>query len=83
MDEPGSSFFIFNHAADFDREQVDGFHALGLDVVVSINTFHYREGDPIAQGVRDLERMLALGVDGLQIDSVYDTYLFDLFKKGR
>ena len=36
-----------------------------------------------AQGVRDLERMLALGVDGLQIDSVYDTYLFDVLKKDR
>ena len=81
MDEPGARYFIFNHAEHFDREQVEGFHALGLDVVVSINTFHYRQGDPMAQGRRDLERMLALGVDGLQIDSVYDVFLFDLLKK--
>ncbi len=83
MDEPGIHYFIFNHAADFNKEEVEGFHELGLDVVVSINTFHYREGDPIAQGVRDLEKMLALGVDGFQIDSVYDAFLFDLLKKGR
>lgn len=77
MENPGAHYFIFNHAADFNRAEVEGFHKLGLDVVVSINTFHYREGDPVAQGVRDIEKMLALGIDGLQIDAVYDSFLFD------
>lgn len=76
-DEPGKYFFIFNHGADFDKEQVDGFHELGLKVVVSINTFHYREGDPLEQGLAHIEKMIELGVDGLQIDSVYDHAVFD------
>lgn len=70
--EPGKRYFVFNHAADFDQHEVDGFHELGLDVVVSINTQHYKDGDPVAQGNADVARMVELGVDGLQLDSVYE-----------
>ena len=73
-----SHYFIFNHAADFDRNEVEGFHALGFPIVVSINTFHYRTGDPIQQGLDDVQHMLTLGVDGLQIDAVYDAPLIKL-----
>jgi len=69
---PRNAYFIFRHAADLDAAQVAGFHEMGLQVVVSINTFHYKRVDPIEQGRRDIRRMIALGVDGLQIDSVYD-----------
>lgn len=70
---PGELFYIFNHGADFDKEEVDGFHAMGLKVIVSINTGHYHEGDPIQQGFSDLRKVVALGVDGVQIDSLYDS----------
>lgn len=69
-----SKYFIFNHAADFNQAEVEGFHALGLEVIVSINTFHYPE-DPMENGRADIAEMLKLGVDGLQIDSVYDPYV--------
>lgn len=68
-------YFIFNHAEDFDQETVDGFQELGFEVIVSINTFHYPTDDPIEQGLADVQRMVSYGVDGLQIDSVYDTIL--------
>ncbi len=42
-------------------------------MIVSINQFHYLgKGDLVALGMADVRRMLDYGVDGLQIDSVYD-----------
>lgn len=67
--------FVFGHAVDFDQERVTGLQALGLEVVVSINTQHYRDVDPIEQGLKDVKAMIALGVDGIQIDSVYESAL--------
>ncbi len=75
-DEPGKYYFIFNHGADFEKSDVDGFHELGLLVVVSINTFHYKTGDPIQGGLDHIREMISLGVDGLQIDSLYDHAVF-------
>ena len=69
--ESPERYFIFNHAADFTAEEVAGFQAHGLPVIVSINTLHYLRGEPIPDGLADVERMLALGVDGLQIDHEY------------
>ena len=64
--------FVFGHGEDFTQENVDAFQALGLPVIVSINTFHYLRGNPQEDGDRHIGEMLALGVDGLQIDSVYE-----------
>lgn len=72
----GKHFFAFGHGVDFDQEKVRQFQALGVAVVVSINTFHYIRGDPIPDGLRDVQRMRDLGVEGLQIDSVYDSAVF-------
>jgi glycerophosphoryl diester phosphodiesterase len=79
---PGERYFVFNHAADFDADEVDGFHAMGLSVIVSINTGHYRDVDPLQQGLEDVKQMIELGVDGLQIDSVYEEAVpRELFKR--
>lgn len=67
--------FIFGHAKDFNLENVREYQSLGLLVVVSINLFHYPQGDAVRQGLDDVQRMLDLGVDGLQIDSDYDVGL--------
>ena len=73
LENPGKTYFAFNHAIDFNSKEVDGFHTLGLQVVVSINLQHYRAPvDPIEQGLADVDAMLELGVDGLQLDSAYD-----------
>lgn len=70
---PGRHLFIFGHAVAFDAPTVRGFQALGLKVIVSINIFHYlRVGDWEENGNRDVARMIEYGVDGLQIDSVYE-----------
>jgi len=69
--EPGR--FVFGHAKDFSAETVKQFHDRGLKVVVSINTFHYKPAEAMVRGAEDIRRMLGFKVDGLQIDSVYDT----------
>jgi glycerophosphoryl diester phosphodiesterase len=69
-------YYVFNHGSDFDRSEVDGFQAIGLKVIVSINFGHYRSADPLLEGLRDARRALDLGVDGLQIDAPYDTVVF-------
>ncbi len=70
--DPGKYYYIFNHGEDFTREEVEGFHQMGLMVIVSINLKHYKTGDPLQLGLDDLKRVLEYGVDGVQIDSVYD-----------
>ena len=68
-------YYIFNHGADFDGTSVGAYQALGLQVIVSINTGHYRRQDPQAAGEAHIDAMLEYGVDGLQIDAVYDSLL--------
>jgi glycerophosphoryl diester phosphodiesterase len=75
--------FIFNHGDDFTAESVRGFQACGVPVIVSINTHHYRTGDPVARGLADVKKMLAWGADGLQIDTVYEPALPGLPRSGR
>jgi glycerophosphoryl diester phosphodiesterase len=69
-------YYIFNHGADFTIEDVKGFQALRLKVVVSINTQHYQKEDSILQGPQHIRTMMDFGVDGLQIDSLYDGEVF-------
>ncbi|NIA14072.1 MAG: hypothetical protein GWP08_08320 [Nitrospiraceae bacterium] len=75
-DMPRESVFIFNEAADFTQEDVKGFQELGLTVVVSVNTQHYPDKETGAQGREDIVRLLEWGVDGIQIDSIYDDLVF-------
>lgn len=69
-------YYVFNHGADFTTTSVKGFQELGLSVVVSINTQHYQPRSSIDDGKDHIEQMLRFGVDGLQIDSIYDPVLF-------
>ena len=68
-------YYVFNHGADFDDREVKGFQKMGLSVIVSINTGHYREGDPVSRGLHDIKSMLAYGVDGIQLDACYESGL--------
>lgn len=78
---PGQHFFIFNHGEHFNKEEVDGFHEMGLKVIVSINAWHYPNNDPDMQyGKNDIKKMIGLGVDGLQIDSIYGDFVFSLIR---
>ncbi|MCC6144843.1 MAG: hypothetical protein IT368_13640 [Candidatus Hydrogenedentes bacterium] len=69
------AIFAFGHAKDFDLERVRLFQGLGIPVIVSVNLLHYLGRDAVAEGLRDVKRMLELGVDGLQIDTEYEAAL--------
>lgn len=73
---PGRYHFIFNSPKDFTKDMIDGFHEMGFMVIPSVNIAHYKTGDPQKQGLADIEKMLNWGVDGLQIDSCYDSLVF-------
>jgi len=69
-------FFAFGRAERFDEEQIRFYQEIGLPIVISINAFHYLTVGPhLEHGSRDVRRMLELGVDGLQIDAVYEPYV--------
>ncbi len=71
--------YIFNHGDDFTQDTITKFHNLGLEVIVSINTYHYKTGDSQKQGEHHIQKMLQFGADGLQIDSCYDKVLNGTF----
>lgn len=77
VDDPGfvDSHFIFGHAVDFNAENVKEYQSLGLQVVVSVNLLHYKVDEALEKGLVDTATMIALGVDGVQIDSVYEKSL--------
>jgi len=83
LPHPGRYHFVFNSPKDFTREMVEGFHKMGLIVIASVNTSHYWTGDPMQQGLKDIQTMLDWGVDGLQIDSCYDPLVFSRIKPGK
>ena len=55
---------------------------MGLKVIVSINTGHYPDGDPLELGLADIRKVVPLGVDGLQIDSCYDSFSLSPCRRG-
>ena len=78
----GQHYFVFGHAKDFNQENVDYFHNAGLQVIVSINVFHYwKKAFMLKPGFNDIQKMLNFSVDGLQIDSCYDSFFLQRFSE--
>jgi len=63
--------FWFGWAAELPNEAVAALQQHGALVVVSINTFHYPSHAHHSLARQDIRRLLAAGVEGFQIDSVY------------
>jgi glycerophosphoryl diester phosphodiesterase len=66
--------FWFGWAAELDNELVSLLHQSGAFIIVSINTFHYPAHARHTLARQDVRRLLAAGVEGFQIDSVYDSF---------
>ena len=73
-------YYLFNHGADFTQASVKEFQAMGVPVIVSINTGHYAS-EAQAKGEAHVREMMKYGVDGLQIDACYDPVVFELMKQ--
>ncbi len=65
--------FWFGWAAELPSRALPILHDRGLFAIVSINTFHYPHHAPRALAAADIQRLLAAGTDGFQIDSMYET----------
>ncbi len=83
LPDPAKYRFVFNGPLELTKSEVEGFHALGMTIIASVNTQDYNPltSDPVKSGQEDIQKMLDYGVDGLQIDSVYDEFAFEQLKK--
>ena len=63
--------FWFGWAAELSQATVSALQRNGAFVIVSINTFHYPAHAQQVLARQDVRRLLAAGVEGFQIDSVY------------
>jgi len=71
-EDVGRRYFLFAHAKDFEQEAIELARSRGVDVVPSINTFHYPEQTNMQDAAADIIRLQKLGVTRFQIDSVYE-----------
>jgi hypothetical protein len=72
---PLAGQYWFGWAARLSRETVERLQQNGAFAIVSINTFHYPAHAHFELARQDVRRLLAAGVEGFQIDSVYDLFL--------
>jgi hypothetical protein len=63
--------FWFGWAAELPNTTIPLLQQSGAFIVVSINTFHYPAHAQQSLPRQDIRRLLAAGVEGFQIDSVY------------
>jgi len=67
-------YFLFGHSVDFESEAIELARSRGVDVVPSINTFHYPVETHLEGAAADITRLKQLGIDCFQIDSVYESF---------
>lgn len=69
-----SGKFWFDWPRYISNDMVKKIQARGCLVIPSINIFHYPADEHMERAKKDIERMMEAGVDGYQIDGVYDVY---------
>ncbi len=67
--------FWFGWAAELPDAAVARLQESGAFILVSINSFHYPPHAHATLAGQDIQRLLAAGVEGFQIDSVYEGFL--------
>ena len=66
--------FWFGLPRDLPEKVVGAMQRAGALIIPGINTFRYDQSNHRESARRDIERLNKLGVDGFQIDSVYQDY---------
>ena len=67
-------YFLFEHGNALDEATITWAQELGITIVPSINTFHYKTEDPMEGAKEDIEWLKKAGVTEFQIDSEYDRW---------
>jgi len=67
--------YLFGHGCDMHDSAVSVAFETGLEVVPSVNIYHYLErgDDYMEAGAADLDRLHSVGVRTFQIDSIYES----------
>lgn len=68
-------FYWFGVPETWPIDLVKPVQENGALVIPAINTFRYSEENHRAEALKDVERLIEAGVDGFQIDCVYQDYL--------
>jgi glycerophosphoryl diester phosphodiesterase len=67
-------YYLFEHGNELDEATVSWSQELGVTVVPSVNTFHYKTEDPMEGAKEDIAWLKKAGVTEFQIDSEYDRW---------
>jgi hypothetical protein len=73
---PAPRRFAFELPAELPPEAITRFHELGVPIVAAVNTFRYPGADHRERARADIERLKGV-VDGFQMDSVYQEFVFE------
>ncbi|MBX2815832.1 MAG: hypothetical protein KTR24_07535 [Saprospiraceae bacterium] len=65
-------YFLFDHGNRLNAESVRLAQHMSMEVIPSVNVFHYRQENALFGGRRDIQVLRELGVTTFQIDSTYD-----------
>jgi glycerophosphoryl diester phosphodiesterase len=68
-------YFLFEHAAQLERNAIELARSAGVPAVVSINVGHYPGQDHMKVAHADIVRLRDLGLTYFQIDSIYEQWL--------
>lgn len=73
------TYFLFEWGKVLDAERVEFARKHGVEVVPSVNTFHYSSNfeESVKLGSADIRKLKKLGVTQFQIDSVYEPAFLD------
>ena len=68
-------YFWFGLPQNLDRDQIKPMQERGALVIPGINIFRYDAASHMQDAQQDIEQLKAQGVDGFQIDSVYNDFI--------
>lgn len=68
-------YFLFDHGNRLNAESVRAAQMMSMDVIPSVNIFHYKLENFLWSGCRDIQNLRKLGVTLFQIDAVFEEYL--------
>lgn len=71
-DHVACHYFLFDHGNVLSAQWVRMAQAMSMEVIPSVNIFHYRGENFLFGGLRDIEHLRKLGVLLFQIDAVYE-----------
>ena len=75
QEDVANLYFLFMHGNELTPEIVAYAEKYKVEVVPSINVFHYKQIDPLKGAERDIKMLMREGVEYYQIDSEFDQWL--------